>query len=65
MPKNKKKTTRKTVDYKKKYSQVMALMLATLKVVATLNPLIRALGLNPFPINEVVAAIRKIHEGVE
>jgi hypothetical protein len=65
MPKNKKKTTRKKVDYKKKYGQMTALMLATLKAVATLNPLIMALNLKPFPIEEVVAAIRKIHEGVE
>jgi len=65
MPKTKKETTRKTVDYKKKYSQMTALMLATLKAVATLSPLIKALNLKPFPTEEVVATIRKIHEGVE
>jgi hypothetical protein len=65
MPKNKKKTTRKKVDYKKKYGQMAVLMLATLKTAATLNPALRILSLPAFPVKELVAAVKEIHKGVE
>ena len=59
------KKKRKSVNYKKKYTHMAALMLVALRLGATINPALRMRGLPCFPVKRLVAAFKEIHKGVE